>query len=171
MVDDQACRAIIADILSAEGGIADVGDGMGVTRYGQTDDWLANWSLPVPTSKAQAGDNYRAWMARTRLDELSGINIPLAHLVMDSAVNEGLSRAVRSLQGALGVAQDGVIGSITLNTLTHADPIRIGALVAESRLKHYVDLAVADPARNLGYLQGWVNRLWPQILAVTGMTF
>ena len=170
MVDDHACRAIIADILTAEGGIADVGDGAGVTRYGQTDDWLTMWSLPVPTSAAQAGDNYRSWMARTHLDELSGINLPVAHLVIDSAVNEGLSRAVRSLQGALGVAQDGIIGPQTLTTFAHADPIRIGALVAEARWTHYVQLAVGDPARNLPYLQGWMKRLWPQVLAVTGVT-
>ena len=41
----------------------------------------------------------------------------LALLVFDAAVNCGVGRAARWLQGVLGVAQDGVLGDITLAAL------------------------------------------------------
>jgi len=39
---------------------------------------------------------------------------PIRLMVFDCAVNQGKSRAIRILQGALGVKQDGILGPMTL---------------------------------------------------------
>ncbi len=170
MINEAACGRIVSAILDAEGGIADVGDGEGTTRFGQTENWLSAWGFPSPHTREEAAVNYRAWMAITRLDELTGINEPLAGLVIDSAVNEGLSYAVRTLQGAVGAVQDGVIGGGTISATTHADAKRISYRILKARLDHYVQLAKGDPTRNLAYLHGWTNRLFEQFLNVAGIT-
>ena len=52
-------------------------------------------------------------------DKVSGDKLPpgLDYAVFDYAVNSGVSRAVKYLQAQLGVAQDGVIGLMTLNAI------------------------------------------------------
>ncbi len=169
-VNEDACGRIVEAILQAEGGVADVGDGQGVTRWGLTVDFLTSWGFETPKSREDAAQCYRTWMAITRLDELTGINEPLAGLVIDSAVNEGLSYAVRTLQAAVGAGQDGVIGGQTLSAITHADSKRVSYRILGARLKHYVQLAQGDPNRNLKYLGGWTARLFDQFLNVAGIT-
>lgn len=83
-----------------------------------------NWgisaaSYPDLPIRALTPDQARAIYRRDYWDRVRGDRLPppLALLVFDAAVNCGVGRAARWLQGVLGVAQDGVVGDITLAAL------------------------------------------------------
>jgi lysozyme family protein len=133
-VSSRNIDAIVDRVLAREGGIADVGDGQGTTFFGQTSAWLADFGLPVPTTRDQAAANYRRWLALTRLDQVCDRDLELGDTVVDFAVNAGVSRAVRGLQSALGVVTDGVVGPNTLAALATADPFGLRCLVIADRI-------------------------------------
>lgn len=83
-----------------------------------------NWgisaaSYPDLPIRTLTPDQARAIYRRDYWDRVRGDRLPpsLALLVFDAAVNCGAGRAARWLQGALGVAQDGVVGEITIAAL------------------------------------------------------
>ena len=95
---------IIRRILDREGGVADVGDGKGVTRWGQTPGWLSDFDLPTPTNEAEAAENYATWLRVTGLERLLQPRADaLADTVIDLAVHSGHVTAIKSLQKAVGV--------------------------------------------------------------------
>lgn len=114
----QQCQTVTA---KWEGGWSDHPDDPGgKTMYGLTDAvWQAYLrrygkpSRPVRTAtKAEVEELFK----RQYWDAVSGDELPpgLDLAVYDFAINSGPSRAIRHLQAALGVKQDGVIGNVTL---------------------------------------------------------
>ena len=81
---------------------------------------------------------------------------PLALLVFDAAVNNGVGRAVRWLQEALGVPPDGVMGRDTLAAMD-AQAGRGGALCAEFQARRLAFMAGLPTWRTFG--TGWSRRL------------
>jgi lysozyme family protein len=83
---------------------------------------------------------------------------PLALLVFDAAVNTGVGRAARWLQGAVGVAVDGQIGPATLAALK-ASVAKSGgaALCAEFMAQRLTFMAALPTWRVFGL--GWARRL------------
>lgn len=82
---------------------------------------------------------------------------PIAMIVFDSAVNEGVQRAAKHLQRCVGVPADGIIGKNTI-AATWAWKIAPGALRPEeevflSRLNRYATLDGAPT-----YFSGWARR-------------
>lgn len=73
----------------------------------------------------------------------------------DTAVNSGPWRATWLLQGALGVAQDGRIGPITLAAIKAMDPARLLARFNGWRLDALND----DPAQWAEFGRGWSQRI------------
>lgn len=81
---------------------------------------------------------------------------PLALLVFDAAVNNGVGRAARWLQQAVGVPQDGVIGPATLAAVR----ARAGdgaALLGAFQTERMVFMAALPTWRTFG--RGWARRL------------
>jgi len=79
---------------------------------------------------AQAGIVYR----KQFWDRVNGYDLPdgIDYAVFDFAVNSGQSRAAKYLQAVLGVAQDGLVGPITIAAARRADPVAvIGKLCAD----------------------------------------
>jgi lysozyme family protein len=103
---------------------------------------------------AQAGALYR----RDFWDRVAGDQLPppLALLVFDAAVNNGVARAACWLQAALGVAQDGAIGPGTLAAL-HARAGEGAALCAEYLALRLAFMAGLPTWRAFG--AGWARRL------------
>ena len=107
-------------VLKHEGGYVDhPKDPGGATNLGVTIGTLSSW-LGQPATKADVKALTRAtvapiyrknYWAAIRADELPA---GLDYAVFDFAVNSGPKRAAMALQRAVGVADDGVIGSITL---------------------------------------------------------
>lgn len=160
---ESVLRTVIHNILEREGGIADVGDGAGITRYGQTPGWLAQWRLPVPQSADDAAMNYRSWIEQTNLDVLCTEDDALPDAVIDWAVNAGERVAIASLQRALGVVADGVIGPKTTAAIARCDRPHIAAHVVANRLVFTMGLVAEHPEKHLKFLRNWTNRLAEQV--------
>lgn len=159
-----ATDELIAAILTREGGVADVGDGKGVTRWGQTPGWLVQFNLPIPTNLTEAAENYRAWLGTTKLDRVIGdVADPLADAVIDWAVHAGHVSAIRGLQAALGVPVDGVMGDNTLGAVARMDRGVAARRVLASRLEQMGGLISSRPERHARYAKGWLNRIGEQI--------
>jgi len=79
-------------------------------------------------------------------------------LEFDTAVNMGVVRAIRMLQAEVGVAVDGVLGPLTLQALSAADPQVLMIGYCERRQQYYQALVQRLPDLSK-YLQGWLNRL------------
>jgi lysozyme family protein len=120
-------EASLALVLKHEGGFVDhPADPGGATNLGITRATLARArGRPVSVdevrslSRAEAAAIYR----RHYWDAVRGDDLPpgLDHAVFDCAVNSGPGRAIRLLQHAVGVAQDGRIGPATLAALGRGD--------------------------------------------------
>ena len=156
---------VIDAILDAEGGIKDVGDGKGETRFGQTPQWLETHGLPKPANRDQAFANYALWMSRLKLDALVTVNQFAGHVVTDMAVHFGESTAIKTLQRALGVTDDGVIGPHTLSKFQQVGSTRRfqQALLAQKG-KAYGDLLASVTVDRRKWARGWMNRYAQQIL-------
>lgn len=151
---------IIRRILDREGGVADVGDGKGVTRWGQTPGWLSDFDLPTPTNATEAAENYAAWLRVTGLERLLQPRADaLADTVIDLAVHSGHVTAIKSLQKAVGVKADGVIGPVTLAAVSiHSDRQHAAAAVIAWRMEQQGRLIAGAPDRYARYALGWARR-------------
>ncbi|MBD8906528.1 glycoside hydrolase family 108 protein [Methylorubrum zatmanii] len=110
----------LALALAHEGGYVDhPKDPGGATNLGVTIGTLSDW-LGRPASKAEVRALTRATVApiyrKNYWDRVRGDDLPAGvdYCVFDFAVNSGVGRAIPSLQRAIGVADDGRIGPLTL---------------------------------------------------------
>lgn len=80
-----------------------------------------------------------------------------ATVMLDSAVNPGLHAAIKCLQRAINVEDDGVIGSKTIKAAESLSDLHIAMLMIGQRRKYYQDKVIETPAK-IKYLKGWLNR-------------
>lgn len=159
-----AVETIIALVLDDEGGINDLGDGKGLTRFGQTPGWLEDNGFRPPLNPTEAANNYRVWMARTKLDRLAEVDLTIGHLVTDDAVHAGVGDAVRRLQTALvGVTVDGIIGPLTLDAVRRADLSQLGKNVLAAKLEHRGKLLGSLRTDRRRFAENWLHRLAKQV--------
>lgn len=126
---DERFERCLAEVLRHEGGFADHPDDPGgATNMGITRNTLAAWrgvtpatALPVAEvrnlSRNEAAQIYRSKFWRPVAGDDLPVGLDLA--LFDFAVHSGPSRAVKTLQGQLGVARDGLVGPVTLKALAH----------------------------------------------------
>ncbi len=170
---DQAFRIVVGE----EGGLsinpADPGNwtggacGRGAclgTRYG-----ISAAAYPDLTIAALTLDAARAIYRRDYWDRVEGDDLPppLALLVFDAAVNNGVGRAVRWLQAAAGVTPDGVLGPRTLAAVG-AKTGQGAALLAEFQAQRLMFMAALPTWRSFGL--GWARRLCRLPYAAVGMS-
>ena len=152
-----ACLPII---LKFEGGfVDDPHDPGGATNLGITIGTLTNWLgrqatvddvlalTPASVAPIYQADYYNAAHA---CDCPSGVDL----MVFDEAVNQGVGRAIRSLQTAAGVAVDGLFGPDTLAAVNAAAPADLITGIADDREARY--RALPGFVR---YGNGWLSRL------------
>lgn len=84
-------------------------------------------------------------------DEFS---FPKALVLFDCGVNQGVSRAIRFAQKAVGVAVDGLIGPITIGAIKSASDTDFVLKMLAERERHYRSLKAFDR-----YGKGWLSRL------------
>lgn len=142
-------------VLDMEGGFVDDPDDTGgATRFGITIDTLEMWRGEPLTpedvrnlSLDEAKAIYRVkYWEKCRCHEMPD---DIALVLFDAAVNHGPDRAVRLLQRAAGVTDDGVIGPVTLS-----------AVRGEGVLDEFVVLRAMLYARlNVKFHHGWFRRL------------
>ncbi|SFV05929.1 Lysozyme family protein [Methylobacterium sp. 174MFSha1.1] len=127
-------------VLKHEGGyVDDPADPGGATNLGVTIGTLSLW-LGRPATKAEvkaltvttvAPIYRRNYWDAVRADELPP---GLAYALFDFAVNSGKKRAVIGLQRALGIADDGALGPLTLAAVAKHKPADLIDALCDGRL-------------------------------------
>lgn len=159
-------------VLQSEGGFTvnalDSGNTLSDGRQGCTNKGItqANWEAfvghPVThndmrvLTQEQIAKFYKTkYWNLAKCDELpSGVD----YVVFDFAVNAGVGRAVKTLQQALGVTPDGLIGRVTLSKLDEYDKPTLIAKFSEKKIEFYQDLVTRKPSQEI-FLKGWLNRV------------
>ena len=159
-------EAVIRRVILREGGVADVGDGKGVTRWGQTPGWLDAHKLPIPKTQEDAALNYAQWITQTGLYHAALVDDALTDALIDFAVHAGEGRAIRSLQAALNVRPDGVIGPVTRLAIDKMDRRKAAQQLIADRLKHMGVLITADPEMYAHNAKGWLARVAGQVASL-----
>jgi lysozyme family protein len=160
-------QSILDDILRRKGGYTNhPADRGGPTKYGITAKTLGEWrKLGRPASEAEvqaltedeARDIYFTnYVKKPGLDAVQ--DPKLLGLLVDTAVNSGPERAVRLLQRALSVTDDGVIGPRTKEMLSKFDPAKLYRQVLANRLRFLGRLITRHPSQAV-FAEGWMNRI------------
>lgn len=144
-------------VLKMEGGSEaenDPNDPGGSTKFGISKKAYPGEDIAALTLE-RAKELYRLdyWQA-CRCDELPS---DFAIAVFDTAVNQGVGKAKRLLQIALGVTVDGVIGDKTLAAAHKAGPRQVKKFLAE-RLAAYARL-MAEHQNLLVFAVNWSFRV------------
>ena len=158
-------EASLPFVLRWEGGFVDHPDDPGGrTNRGVTqrvyNQWRVHHGLP-PRDVRQIGDaevhaiyeeDYwlppRSDLLRRKLDLVQ----------FDTAVNMGVGRAMRLLQGAVGSAVDGAFGPLTHQAAAGCDLAATIPAYCHAREAYYRRLAERRPRLRV-FLRGWMNRL------------
>jgi lysozyme family protein len=139
-------------LIGHEGGYVNhPGDPGGETRFG-----ISKRAYPALDIKALTLDHATALYRRDywipagcdRAPE------PLRFDLLDMAVNSGVKAAIMTLQGALGVTRDGLIGPATLSALSQSDPAAVQARFNGIRLQMMTELATWPT-----FGRGWARRI------------
>lgn len=139
-------------VLTSEGGyVNDPADPGGETRFG-----ISKRAYPHVDIKALTRDQAVTIYRRDFWDRVQGDKLPraFAFQALDAAVNHGVENAVRWMQRAAGVADDGVIGPVTLGAVGRAEPADLVLKFNATRLRFYTKLQTFD-----AFGRGWVNRV------------
>jgi lysozyme family protein len=84
-------------------------------------------------------------------------DVALKTQMIDNSVLSGPVNAVKDLQRALRVRQDGIIGPITLGRIESVGPKVTCQRLAVTRTVRLAKIAAKDPTQNV-FLVGWVKR-------------
>ena len=137
--------------VGVEGGyVNDPADPGGETRYG-----ISKRAHPDVDIKSLTLDQARDIYRRDYWQAASCDSMPerIGHLVFDCAVHHGVKTAIKLLQRALKVADDGEFGPITRGTLTARDTNETADLLMAQRML-YLMTCSAWPT----YKLGWAKR-------------
>lgn len=147
-------------VLKSEGGFVDnPKDPGGMTNLGVTKATWEEWVGYPVTEKtmraltpADVAPMYRRkYWDKTNADDLpSGID----YCVMDTAINSGPGRAIKFLQGCLGLDMDGIIGPATLKAVGSVDCKEFISDYAKRRLSYLQDLPTWE-----FFGRGWTKRV------------
>lgn len=143
---------IINRVLAHEGGyVNDPRDPGGETQWGISKRSYPKLNIRALT-RAEAVEIYR----RDFWQRVQGDRLPRAFAFqgLDAAVNHGIGNAVRWLQRAAGVADDGVIDPRTLAAVAAQDPADLVLLFNAERLEFYTKLSTFDT-----FGRGWTRRV------------
>ena len=146
--------------LKHEGGYVDhPSDPGGATNLGVTIGTLSLW-LGRPASKSEVRALTRDTVApiyrKNYWDRIRGDELPagIDYAVYDFAVNSGPKRGAQALQRAIGVADDGVIGSVTLANVAARPVDQIVQRICDDRMTFLRRLSTWKT-----FGKGWTTRV------------
>lgn len=140
-------------VIGREGGfVNDRHDPGGETNYGISKRQYPNVDIKNLTLDEASGIYFRDYWKNCKCAEMPDlVRMPL----FDSAVNQGVPRAIKMLQKSVGATTDGIIGPKTMAAIhKYAGPELIVNFLAERAL-HYVSLKNFER-----YGKGWMRRLF-----------
>lgn len=138
--------AALKAILHHEGGYVNhPADPGGMTNLGVTkrvwEEWVGH-EVDEKAMRALTPEIVAPLYKVKYWDKIKGDDLPsgVDYCVFDAAVNSGPGRAVKWLQGCVGVEQDGGIGPKTLAAVAAFDPKELVEDYAKRRLSFLMDL-------------------------------
>lgn len=143
------------DLLGNEGGYSNnPADPGGETMWGVTiaiarEDGYMGAMRDFTQASAKIIYRKKYWLPQ--FDELP---YGLAFQLFDGAVNSGIGQSIRWLQRALGEADDGKFGPVTMAAALKADPIKIAMLFSAKRLIFMTQLTGWA-----SFGKGWARRI------------
>jgi lysozyme family protein len=158
-------NACLAVILQEEGGYSKrAADRGGATDHGITHAVYSVWREEhgfIDQDIRQISSNEVAALYQEKYWIPSGAGncpLPVDLLVFDCAVNSGPGCAVRTLQKAIGIDDDGVFGPGTRAILATLDPRTVASKFLAIRRAFYLNFAAHHPDQQ-EFLDGWLNRV------------
>ncbi len=159
-------------VLKWEGGFTDGKTGAsrfdkgGATAFGITqkayDDWRVGQSLCRNPVSGISDDEVRSiYFARYwKSSHAHTCHQPVDLVLFDSAVNCGPRQAVKFLQRALNIPDDGSFGPVTENSLKTSiyPPQEVAKRLIDEREQFYQQIVGHDHTQAV-FLKGWLNRL------------
>ena len=147
---------LFQELIEIEGGYSNhPADKGGETMYGITRETARAYgytgnmrNMPKETAK----EIYRkGFWEKYKCNQMPEV---IAYHFFDACVNHGAGNAARFLQRAACVADDGIIGRITLNAVNnHRNLLALVVRFNNERLKFYTKLSTFN-----SFGRGWVNR-------------
>jgi lysozyme family protein len=126
------------------------------TKYGIAANTYPDLNIRDLTLDDARAVYFRDWWQKLGADELPEA---VAFQMWTFAVNAGMGTAKRGLQFAVGVAQDGQIGPLTLAAVKRADLCDILLRFNSFVLDHYTSLSIWPT-----YGKGWARRVAANLL-------
>jgi lysozyme family protein len=146
-------------VVSHEGGyVNDARDPGGETKFGISKRAYPQIDIENLTLDAAKEIYKRDYWDRAQCDKLPA---SLAYLVFDCAVNSGIGQSIRFLQRAVGVADDGVIGPLTLTAIGRYDQESLAAKFLGQRLDFMTRLSTWEV-----FGKGWSRRVADQLKGI-----
>ena len=143
-------------LISHEGGYVNhASDPGGETNYGISKRAYPSLDIKALTLADAKAIYKRDYWDRAQCDQLPS---QLSYLVFDAAVNSGIGQSIRFLQRAVGVADDGSIGPITLSAAKRMDTDSLCARFLGHRLEFMTKLSTFDV-----FGKGWARRVADQL--------
>ncbi len=139
-----------------EGGYSDhKADTGGKTMYGITEA-VARASGYTGDMRELSQDAAKLIYLTQYWDKVQADALPakVRYAVFDAAVNSGPGQSARWLQRALGVADDGRIGQITIAYARHSDPEELVKKMLAQRLRFMTNLTAWS-----SFSRGWARRI------------
>ncbi|MDR3179407.1 MAG: hypothetical protein LBT70_00720 [Holosporaceae bacterium] len=150
-------------LMYHEGGyVKDPKDAGGETKYG-----ISKLSYPKLDIKNLTRDQAKKiyfcdfWL-KAKCEDIVDENIAIK--LFDLAVHSGIQQAIRLIQRALRaageqVAEDGIIGPITLAAINKSDPTDLLAALKSEAAGYYRLIANANPSQQK-FIEGWLRRAY-----------
>lgn len=139
-------------LLANEGGLVDdKNDSGGLTKYGISKKAYPKLDIDNLTIEQAKDIYYRDYWGRCKCDYLPDA---LSVAVFDYAVNSGTIKAIKSLQMALGVTVDGIIGNQTIGA---ANRVPLGPVVESIHTERLNFLRSLKNWKRYG--NGWGSRV------------
>jgi lysozyme family protein len=146
-------------LISHEGGyVNDPRDPGGETKFGISKRAYPQVDIKNLTLGAAKEIYNRDYWDRAQCDKLPP---SVAYVLFDAAVNSGIGQAIRFLQRAVNVADDGVIGPMSIAAVTRLDAESVCARYIGQRLDFMTKLTTWDV-----YGKGWARRLADQLKGI-----
>ncbi|EHU1483072.1 glycoside hydrolase family 108 protein [Acinetobacter baumannii] len=135
-----------------------------------------NWGITIKTARENGYIGAMRYMKRDQAKEIyrkaywerakcAQYNSAIGFQMFDAAVNHGIGNAIRMLQRAVGVADDGVVGDITLGAINKKSLDDVLVLFNAERLEFYAKLKTFPE-----FGRGWTRRVASNLRYAAGDT-